>query len=106
MTESKTKSKIVRSLRGGQVTIPADFREELGILENSLLRMTLDKGEIRIVPVQISAESEGSSWLRELYEYYAPARQAILESGISEEELIAEIESTVAEVRAEKRKNW
>lgn len=105
MTESASKSKIIRSLCGGQITIPAEFRDELGIREDSLLRMTLDNGELHIVPVCVSGESPGSPWLRELYEYFASVRQEILESGIGQEEIVADIESAVAEVRAEKRKN-
>jgi AbrB family looped-hinge helix DNA binding protein len=104
MSQQESQSKIVRSLRGGQITIPAEFRDQLGIREDSLLRMTLDHGELHIVPVRVSTEQQGSPWLRELYEYFAPVRQEILESGISEEELVADIEAAVAEVRAEKRK--
>jgi AbrB family looped-hinge helix DNA binding protein len=104
VTETATRTKIVKSLRGGQVTIPVEFREELGIHEDSLLKITLDKGELHIVPLEVRAENEGSEWLQQLYEYFAPVRQKILESGISEEELVADIEAAVAEVRAEKRK--
>jgi hypothetical protein len=50
-----------------------------------------------------NSQDPGSPWLRELYEYFAPVRQEILELGISEEEVIADIETAVAEVRAENR---
>jgi len=96
-------SKIVRSLRGGQVTIPAAFRRELGIADDTLLRMTLADGELRIKPVEVTEPTKGSPWLRELYEYFAPVREEILARGISEEELFADIDAAVAEVRAEQR---
>lgn len=49
--------------------------------------------------------TKGSPWLRELYEYFAPVREEILARGISEEELFADIDAAVAEVRAEQRAN-
>lgn len=108
MSEKVTErpTKIIRALRSGQITIPAAFRRELGIDEQSLLRMTLVDGELRITPVQVDAEPKGSSWLKELYDYFAPVRQEILERGISEEELNADIDAAIAEVRAERPGRW
>ena len=104
MSESAQMTKIVRSLRGGQVTIPAAFRKELGIGDETMLRMTLVQGELRIRPVQIADEpGEGSPGLRALYEYFAPVREEILARGISQEELHADIDAAIAEVRAEQR---
>ena len=48
-------------------------------------------------------EGKGSPWLRELYEYFAPVRDEILARGISEEEINADIDAAIAEVRAEQR---
>jgi bifunctional DNA-binding transcriptional regulator/antitoxin component of YhaV-PrlF toxin-antitoxin module len=103
MTESTQMTKIVRSLRGGQVTIPAAFRKELGINDETMLRMTLVDGELRIKPVQLTEMSKGSPGLRALYEYFAPVREEILRRGISQEELFADIDAAIAEVRAEHR---
>jgi AbrB family looped-hinge helix DNA binding protein len=103
MAETETMSKIVRPLRGGQITIPVEFRRELGIDEESLLRVTLENGELHIKPVQVVAERKGSAWFRELYELYAPTRQDIVDRGISEEEVNADIDAAIAEVRAEKQ---
>jgi bifunctional DNA-binding transcriptional regulator/antitoxin component of YhaV-PrlF toxin-antitoxin module len=96
-------SKIVRSLRGGQVTIPVAFRKELGIGDDTMLRMTLADGELRIKPVEVSEPSKGSPGLRALYEYFAPVREEILARGISQEEVFADIDAAIAEVRAEQR---
>jgi bifunctional DNA-binding transcriptional regulator/antitoxin component of YhaV-PrlF toxin-antitoxin module len=103
MSQSAQITKIVRSLRGGQVTIPVAFRKELGIDEETMLRMTLVDGELRIKPIQITEAPKGSPWLRELYEYFAPVREEILRRGISEEEVNADIDAAIAEVRAEQR---
>lgn len=101
MPDAEPVQKIVRPLRGGQITIPVEFRKELGITENSLLRVTLDQGELHIKPVNVASEEQGSPWLRELYELFAPTRQDILHRGISQEELHADIDASIEAVRAE-----
>ena len=103
MSETAQMTKIVRPLRGGQITIPAAFRKELGIGDDTMLRMTLAEGEWRIKPVQIVEPGIGSPGLRALYEYFAPVREDIKRRGISEEEVNADIDAAVAEVRAERR---
>jgi hypothetical protein len=50
-----------------------------------------------------SEQGKGSPWLRELYEYFAPVREEILARGITEQELNADIDAAIAEVRAEER---
>ena len=92
------KTKLVRPLRGGQITIPAEFRRELNIDETTMLRVTLADSVLRIMPVKMDESSNGSPWLRELYEYFAPVREEILASGITEEELFADIDAAIAEV--------
>lgn len=96
-------TKIVRALRGGQITIPVAFRRELGIGDETMLRMTLVDGELRVRPVEVTDSQKGSPWLRELYDLYAPVREEILRRGISEEEVNADIDAAIAEVRAEQR---
>jgi bifunctional DNA-binding transcriptional regulator/antitoxin component of YhaV-PrlF toxin-antitoxin module len=103
VSQTAEMSKLVRSLRGGQVTIPAAFRRELGIGDDTMLRMTLADGELRIKPVEVSEPSKGSPGLRALYEYFAPVREEILARGISQEEVFADIDAAIAEVRAEQR---
>ncbi len=41
----------------------------------------------------------GSSWLRELYDYFAPVREEALEKGYTEEEINAAIDEAVRAVR-------
>jgi bifunctional DNA-binding transcriptional regulator/antitoxin component of YhaV-PrlF toxin-antitoxin module len=95
-------AKLVRARRKGQVTIPDEFRNELGIEENSL-RVSVAVGELRIKPVEVRDATKGAPWLRELYEYFAPVRQEILEKGYTEEEVNDAIDEAVRAVRAEQR---
>lgn len=101
--EGARRTKIVRPLRGGQITIPVEFRRRLGIEDDSLLQVTLDRDELRIKKVDVSETVAGSPWLKELYEYFAPVRQDILVAGISEEEVNADIDAALAEVRRAKQ---
>ena len=100
MKQQEPVSKTIRSLRKGQITIPAAFRERLGIEENSLLQLTLVGDELRIKKLAVRETAQGSPWLRELYEYFAPVREEAIERGYSEEEINADIDAALAEVRA------
>lgn len=94
-------TKLVKFLRNGQVTIPADFREKLGIEPDTLLQMSMMHGELRIKPVQVSDKSKGSVWLKELYDYFAPVREEIKHQGLTEDEVNAAIDKAVRAVRKE-----
>lgn len=52
MTGSRTRRKVVKPLAKGQITIPAEFREALGIGAETLLSVSLfeDRLEIRPLP--------------------------------------------------------
>lgn len=103
MTGQASMTRLVRPLRGGQITIPAAFRKQLGITDETLLQVTLAGGELHIKPVRVAETAQGSPWLKELYEHFAPARTEILEREIPEEEVNADIDAAVAAVRAERR---
>jgi AbrB family looped-hinge helix DNA binding protein len=100
MVDTEPKSKAVHVLRGGQVTIPIEFRRELGLAEGSLLEATLtDDGRLTLRPVVASPVAD-NKWMQKLYEVFEPVRREIRESGISEEELDALIDESVEEARA------
>jgi len=67
-------AQVVRPLRRGQLTIPAEFRRRLGISDDTLLQLTLYEDKIEIVPVAATPFA-GIAWARELYEMFAPVRQ-------------------------------
>lgn len=101
-TEAEANSKLVRPLRSGQVTIPVEFRRSLGIDGDTMLRISMVDGGLRIDPVRMEAQTPNSAWFRDLYEYYAPVREEIAKSGITQDELYAEIDAAIEEVRAER----
>ncbi|MHB8647831.1 MAG: AbrB/MazE/SpoVT family DNA-binding domain-containing protein [Thermomicrobiales bacterium] len=101
MKVQKQSTKIVRQLRSGQVTIPVEFRRELGIESEGMLQMTLADGELRIRPVHVTVRAADTSWYRQLYDYFAPVREEIAARGISEQEVNDDIDAAVRAVRAE-----
>lgn len=90
-------TKVVRPLRGGQITIPAEFRAKLDIDERTLLQITLAGQELRIRPVHVTDATAGSAWARELYDLFAPVRKEAARHG--EKEIDADIDRAVAAVR-------
>ena len=96
MKERERTSRVVRSLRNGQITIPAECRKRLGIHDESLLQVTLGQGELRIAPLRTSEQS-GSPWLKDLYEQFAPVREEA--SRYSEQEINDAIDAAVQSVR-------
>jgi hypothetical protein len=100
MKNSEPMTKIVRPLRSGPITIPAEFRKQLAIDEQSLLRVTLAHGELRIKPVALREPATGSPWFRELYDLFAPVRQEAIDKGYGEEEINAWIDEAIQASRA------
>jgi bifunctional DNA-binding transcriptional regulator/antitoxin component of YhaV-PrlF toxin-antitoxin module len=97
MKESQAVTRIVRPLRGGQITIPSEFRKSLGIDTDSLLQISLVAGELRIRPLTVTQRAEGSPWLKELSDQFAPVRE---EAGqYPEAEIDAAIDKAVRAVR-------
>lgn len=99
MAQRKHVTRTVRPLRNGQITIPIDFRRELGISDDSLLQVTLEGDELRIVKLRAAPAAAGSPWLAELYERFAPVRQEAIDSGYTEEEISEAIDQAVAGAR-------
>jgi AbrB family looped-hinge helix DNA binding protein len=95
--EGEHMTRLVRSLRNGQMTIPAEFRKRLGIGDDSLLQVTLSQGELHIKPLRAAERSAGSAWLKELYDRFAPVRAEA--KAASESEINQAIDDAVAAVR-------
>jgi bifunctional DNA-binding transcriptional regulator/antitoxin component of YhaV-PrlF toxin-antitoxin module len=98
MVSTAPPTRVVRRRRGGQLTIPAEFRRELGIRDQSFLRVTLVDGELRIRALDDAHTSASGEWLRQLYAHFAPSREIAAAS--SEDAVNADIDQAVAEVRA------
>ena len=90
-------TRIVHMLRGGQITIPAAFRRQLSLDENSTLSISVDQGELRIRSVQPAREHEGSPWLKDMYDRFAPVRNEA--ARYSEAEIDTCIDDAVRAVR-------
>jgi AbrB family looped-hinge helix DNA binding protein len=104
MVTSEPKSRTVHVLRGGQITIPIEFRRELGIDDASLMQVTLTEGgELTLRPVE--TKPKGSEWFRDLYEAFAPVRQEAIDKGYTDEEINDWIDEALREVRAERGKS-
>ncbi|MCC6629766.1 MAG: AbrB/MazE/SpoVT family DNA-binding domain-containing protein [Chloroflexi bacterium] len=99
MSRDERMTRTVRALRGGQITIPAAFRKELGLTDDSLLQVTLEGDELRLRPVQVTGRRPGSSWLSDLYAYFAPVRAEGEAGGYSEAEINTAIDEALREAR-------
>ena len=102
MATDTSTSRAVRVLADGRLEIPPDLQDELGIRAGTLVRLTVVDGELRIHAVSPEDAEQGSPWLRELYDYFAPVREEIATMGISDEEVNADIAEAIREVRAER----
>lgn len=89
---------VVQSVRNGQLVIPEEFRRALGIDSDSLLRLTLFEGELRIRPVRDSQASSSPEWLHDAYDAFAPIREELAQK-YSAEEIDAAIDEAVKSVR-------
>lgn len=88
----------IRVLPDGTVTLPPDVVHAAGFAEGETLAVNLEPGGLRLVLAEDVAR-ELSPGLRGLYEYFAPVREEVAESGISEEELFALIDEAIAASR-------
>lgn len=94
---------LVKPLRNGQITIPIAMRRELGIDERTMFQLSVtDDREIRLKPIRLDEETKGSPWLKDLYEYFAPVREEVAASGMSEDEVNDLIDEAIAAVRRER----
>lgn len=93
--------KLVKVLRHGQITIPKEMREELGVEAGGMLAFDLDNGKLTVETVDVTERARGSPWLRELYELFEPVREALKD--VPEDEINKWIDEAVAEVRARQK---
>lgn len=92
-------TKFVQSLRSGQITIPVEFRRQLGIGKGTVLQLSLAGGELRIKPLHIADTVSGSPWMKDLYDMFAPARKEISKRKYTDQEIDTVIDKAVSAVR-------
>jgi AbrB family looped-hinge helix DNA binding protein len=92
--------RLVKQLRHGQITIPKEFRDALGLQDDGILAISLVEGKLEVEAVTVEPKPMGSPWARELYELFAPVRKAA--KSHSEPEINDAIDDAVREVRRRK----
>ena len=92
---------LVRSLRSGQITLPAAFRRALRLDEAMFLQVTLEGDELRIRAFASDKLETGSDWLRDLYLLFQPVRRSAV--SISDETINSDIDRTIGHLRAVSR---
>lgn len=97
------KTRIVRQLRHGQITIPKEFRDAMHLRPDDLLAVTLEGGKLLVTSATAVPKGQGSPWLKDLYDLFAPARKSFSDSGMTDEEINAELDAIIEDVRREHR---
>ena len=91
-------TRLVRSLRSGQITLPADFRHALHLDEAMFLQVALEGDELRIHAYAPNKLETGSDWLRDLYLLFRPVRRSAADA--TDEDINSDIDRAIAHLRA------
>lgn len=94
-------TKLVRVRRGGQITLPVEFRSKLKMDNRTLLRISLVNRELRISPVPVPAGKAGAAWAKELHALFASVRKESARN--SKTEVDDAIDRAVTAVRRRRR---
>ena len=90
---------LVRSLRSGQITLPAAFRRALRLDEAMFLQVTLEGDELRIRAYAPDKLETGSDWLRDLYGLFRPVRRDAADA--TDDLINAAIDQAIAHLRGD-----
>ena len=88
--------RLVKRLRRGQITIPKEFRDALGLGADDRVVVALEDGKLVIEPARLTM-TMGSPWLKGLYDHYAPVPESREE--VPEEDINPAIDAAVKKVR-------
>ena len=88
LEHARSQTRVVRQLQHGQITIPKEFREALGLEQDDLLQVTLGEGKLEAAPAK--AAPRHPAWAKRLYDLFAPVRESL--EGSSEAEINAAID--------------
>ena len=89
--------KLIKPLRGGQITIPTVFRKQLKITRDTVLEAQVKKGKLEIIPMELQEKSAGSAWAKELYALFTPVRKSL--TNLHEKEINKSIDEALLKVR-------
>ena len=93
----------IRTRIDDSITLSGEIVRAAGLATGDLLEVHVEDGELRLVPATASTPEPKSNPLADLYDYFAPVREHVLASGYTDEEINADIDAAIAEVRAEAR---
>jgi hypothetical protein len=86
---------------GGQITLPEAMREQLGMSDGSLVRLSIERGSLRLSLDQVGQDGEESDWFDAISRAYAPIRAQILARGLAPDETNECIDAAEAEAQGE-----
>ena len=92
-------SQLVRSLRSGQITLPAAFRRALRLDEAMFLQVTLQGDELRIRAYAPDKLETGSDWLRDVYWLFRPVRRDAAD--VPDQDINTAIDQAIAHLRGD-----
>ena len=93
----------IRTRIDDSITLSGDIVRAAGLASGNLIEVHVEDGELRLIPASASTPEPKTNPLADLYDYFAPVREHVLASGYSEDEINADIDAAIAEVRAEAR---
>lgn len=67
--------RLIKRLRRGRITIPKEFRDEMGLRADDLLEITLEEGRLVIEPATVT-RTMGTPWIKALYDHYLAGQGA------------------------------
>lgn len=94
--------RLVKRLRRGQITIPKEFRDALGLGADDRVSVALEEGKLVIEPVRLTM-TMGSPWLKGLYDHLAPVTESVEE--VPEENINPAIDATVKKARSRRARD-
>ena len=92
-------TQLVRSLRSGQITLPAAFRRALRLDEAMFLQVTLEGDELRIRAYDPDKLETGSGWLRDVYWLFRPVRRDAAD--LTDQDINTAIDQAIAHLRGD-----
>ncbi len=95
----------IRVLPDGAVTLPPEVVRAAGFAEGDTIAVSLESGGLRLDPAGRSDTALRKQPLLDLYNYFAPVREEVQESGISEDELNELIDEAIAASRRERSRS-
>jgi len=92
---------LVRVTRGGQVTIPADLRRQVGIEIGDYVEVRLEEGHLVLLPKQVIDKDQAWFWTEEWQAAEREAEDDLRAGQVKEfgtlDELVADLDADEAE---------